>query len=79
MFFDPPNQYLWWDMLYEKRKDIDEALVLFESREMEREDIDEERLVKEDKKVNDVKYIRERKRLEVERYKKDLKNRGVIN
>lgn len=20
MFYDPPNQYLWWDMIYEKRK-----------------------------------------------------------
>ena len=75
MFDDPPNQYLWWDMLYEKRKDIEEALVLFESREMQREDQDEVKLNIEDQRVLDVRLIKQRVKNEEDRVLKDMRNR----
>ncbi len=51
--------------------------MLFDALEEERDDRDEEKLKREDRKVQDVRYLRERTKLEVERGKKDLKNRQV--
>jgi len=75
MFEDPPNQYLWWDMLYEKRSEIEEAVILFEAREMQRDDIDEEKLNKEDQRVLDVRYLRQRAKNDEEKVLKDGRNR----
>lgn len=58
-------------------RNIEEALVLFDALEEERDDRDEEKLKREDRKVQDIRYLRERTKLEVERGKKDLKNRQV--
>ena len=76
MFNDPPNQYLWWDMLYEKRAEIEQALILFDSRENQREDIDEVKLNNEDKRIVDLRYLKERAKHDEERILKDLRNRG---
>jgi len=74
-FDSPPNQYLWWDMYYEKRKEIEEASILLDAREMERDDIDEANLIKEDQRVLDLRYLKKREKNEEERTVKDVRNR----
>lgn len=75
MFDNPPNQYLWWDMLYEKRKQIEEALILLDAREMERDDREEISWNKEDKRVGDLRYLKLREKSEEEKMVKDVRNR----
>lgn len=75
LFEDPPNQYIWWDMLYEKRKAIEEAVILMDAREDERDDNDEVNLIKEDQQVADIKYVRQRGKIDEENLNKDQRNR----
>lgn len=59
-FFDPPNQYVWWDMYYRYRYDIMDAIGILDEVDDTREDNENLSLSQEEGIIEDKKYLKER-------------------
>ncbi len=56
-FFDPPNQFIWWEMYYRYREQMKAGFGLLEDFERRREERENEELEREDRLIADYRLI----------------------
>eukprot|EP00828_Plagiopyla_frontata_P042921 TRINITY_DN6558_c0_g1_i3.p3 TRINITY_DN6558_c0_g1~~TRINITY_DN6558_c0_g1_i3.p3 ORF type:complete len:117 (-),score=26.20 TRINITY_DN6558_c0_g1_i3:82-432(-) len=72
---NPPNQYLWWDMYYQYKEDLEIQFGILEESEVMREEKEEFELIKEDNLIQDKKLLKKKLEQQQKIMQADSRNR----